>query len=142
MERLCRLDSGVVELNPLTDPDRTGPNDDGPRSPEREGFVFLLVRGIKIGGRCGELSGAGVDHLVDRKHGYGLTGTAHVMLRATGEPGDGVVAESRALCGPQELGTEFLSFQTLFDLNDALQIVQEPAIYATERVEVVDASAS
>src|SRR5215208_1810669 len=118
MERLCRLDSGVVELDPLTDPDRTGPNDDGPRTPEWEGFVFLLVRRIKIGGRCGELSGAGVDHLVDRKHRCGLTGTAHVRLRAAGEPGDGVVAESRAFCGPQELGAEFLSLQTLFDLNN------------------------
>ena len=44
MERLGRLHSGVVELDALANPDRTGADDDRPRTAEREGLVLLLVR--------------------------------------------------------------------------------------------------
>ena len=84
MERLGRLHGRVVELDALPDADRSGANDHGPRAPERHGLVLVLVRRIEVRRCRGKLSGAGVHHLVDRKHANRFAQASNFRFGAAG----------------------------------------------------------
>ena len=60
------MDRGVIKFHALADADRAGAQHQNRRLVSDDAFVFLLVGGIEVRDVGAELSGAGVDHLVDR----------------------------------------------------------------------------
>src|SRR5207237_1885228 len=64
-KRRCRLDAAAIELDALTDADRSASQDHRLRAGERGGLVLLLVGRIEVRRDRFELRGAGIDHLVD-----------------------------------------------------------------------------
>ena len=109
--RLAQRERGVaaaiVELDPLPDPVRTAAEDDdlaalgrvrlaGRRSPERR-----FIGRVHIGRRRGELGGAGVDALVDRRTPSPAARAGDHGLLDIGERGEARVGEARRLQGAQ-----------------------------------------
>ena len=134
------MDGSVVELDALTDTDRTGTEYDDrlfvalSLGDELLRLVFLIKGGIEVRRFGGKLSRAGVDHLVDR-------GTRIIDL-AAGQLGDGLVEEAGLFGGEIELVGQIAFFELFGDVDDVLHLVEEPLVDHGDIVDLLNGNAA
>ncbi len=96
----------VVELDPLADADGAAADDE--RLVLRQGrcLVLLVVGAVEVGRLRLELSGAGVDHLVDGADAPPLAQVAHLLGEAVGQGADDDIGEPLKLRLAEEMWGE------------------------------------
>ena len=132
--------AGVVELDALADPVRTGAEDDHRRALARGDLVLLVVGAVVVRRQRRELGRAGVDRLVDRAHAEGVAHPADDRLRHPAQGGDLGVAEAVPLGQPQQVGGQLLGGRDdgIRDLLDEGHLVEEPRVDAGGLVHLLD----
>src|SRR5437870_12725341 len=92
------LDTAIIELDALADPDGTAPDDQHLPTRELLRLTARLVRGIEVGRLGLELPSARVDHLVRDSRST----PPHGLLGAAGQGGERLVGEPEPLCLREE----------------------------------------
>ena len=113
--------AAVVELDPLPDPDRSGPDHDDAASLGRRRDLRLGVAGVEVGRLGRELAGAGVDATVGGVNAGAHSSAADGRPRHARHGRDVRVAEADAL----RLG-ERRSLEGVLGLNQLRQPLGEP----------------
>ncbi len=128
--------AAVVELDALSDAVRAAAEDDHLLAARR----LRLVRGragerchigrVHVGGGRGELRGAGIDALEDRPHAERATLRGRLGLGASGENRKAGIGKTHALQMPEcsRRVRQAVRFDLLFDVDDRLELLKEPAV--------------
>ena len=143
-ERPCTVHGTEVELDSLTDTDRTGAED-------KDFFlVFRLfhlvlasVYRVVIRRLCSKLCRAGVNDLIRRNDSVLMTHIMDLALALSCQAGDHIVRELDSFCFFQKLRCEFLSFQRILHLHDDGKFIDKPAVDLCDTVNgiIINASA-
>ena len=139
------LAAAVVELDPLADPVRAAAQDHDPRPVADPRLVLVLVGRIVIGRDRLELGGAGVDQLEDGRDPPPLPVAADLGLgrRPRGARAGGRRSRSASPRGsgrrrpPPGSAT---CAEPPFELDQLVEVGQEPGVDPRERVDLLDAS--
>src|SRR5437667_2604325 len=118
------LDTAVIELDTLADPDGTAPDDQHLATRELLRLSARLVRGIEVGSLRLELPSAGVDHLVcDR-----WSTPPHRLFRQTGQGRDGLIGEPEPFRIREAWGAGPGSFEVRLDLDEMSDLLDEERV--------------
>ena len=128
-QRHGRVDTAVVELDPLPDAVRSRAEDDDPVPGGGADLVLLLVGRVVVGRERLELGRAGVDGLERRPHAEGEALAADLRRARPAQVGQLVVGEAQAL-GPPEAGPieERGVDDRLPGRRDAADLLDEPRV--------------
>lgn len=143
----CRVDTGVVELDPLA-------NAVGPRTQDEHllllrlgchlglGGGVQLIGGVVVGGLGLELSGAGIHRLEDRADAQGPAQAADPVLprKLGAKRGDLGVGQAVILGVAEEFSVEDgRALQDVAEVDEALELGEEPGVDAGSLVDLLDA---
>ena len=115
----------IVELDALTDADRTGTEHHDLLLVAHQRLVLVFVGRVEIRHVGAELAGAGVDHLVDREDAVLLAQQVHVVLRDTPQLTDELVAETHALGFAQHFDIHRSGLDDALEFDDILELFEE-----------------
>ena len=144
LQRHDRVHAGVVELDALPDPVRSGAEDQHGRLLPRLHLVLLVVGRVVVRRGGGELGGAGVDGLVDRPDAQAPAQHPDAVLTGQLRPerGDLAVGQPVPLGPAQQLRGEGRRVADLGpDLGDQRDLVDEPWIKTTGSRDLFDRGA-
>ena len=122
------MDGRIVELDALTDADRTRAEHDDLLSAAHHRLVLLLVGRVEIRHVGGELAGAGVDHLVDGEDAVAFAQAVHFALREAPQQPDILVAETHALGIAERLRVHRMLAHRAFEFDDVLELFEEEEV--------------
>ena len=143
LERTRRLDAAAIELDPLSDADGPGAQDEDLLSGEGLGLVLLLVRRIEVRRHRLELGGARVDHLVDGSDPPLRAKLADVRREHPGQRRDVGIREAETLCVAKQRGRRRPALQlALGEADQRGHLPQEPAIDVRSLVDALDRGAA
>ena len=123
-----RVDGGVVELHPLSDPDRAAAEDEDLFAVGGNRLVFGLVGRVEIGHIALKLRRAGVDHLVDRQDTEPAAQLEDLPLGLSPPLGEIPIADPHPLCVPQHGRIEGMRRDDRFELDDVAHLLEEEQI--------------
>ncbi|MNB99624.1 hypothetical protein D3C75_469130 [compost metagenome] len=138
LDRPYRVNSGVVELNPLADTDRARAEYYNLLLVGMNNFVFCFISRVVVRCRCFEFSRTRIYHLEDRCQALGKTQAADIrFLRLStawtpfgADLGDCTVSEAFALSLIQRFSTQCLfAAQHILELHQSFNLGQEPPVY-------------
>jgi len=115
----------IVELDALTDADRTGTEHHDLLLVAHLRLVLVLVGRVEIRHVGTELAGAGVDHLVDREDAVLLAQQVHVVLRDAPQLADELIAETHALGFAQHFDIHRSGLDDALEFDDILELFEE-----------------
>ena len=136
LQRPYAVYRAVVELDALTDSDRTGAEYDylllvgGVLLDELSRFILAVEGVVEVRSACGELSRAGIYHLVDCK--------AALLYLLTGNALDGAVEVAVFLRHVVLFLGQLALSQPLLELNEVVQLADEPLVYLRDVVDNVN----
>ncbi|MNU56136.1 hypothetical protein D3C71_452240 [compost metagenome] len=138
------MHAAVVEFDALADTVRAAAQHHDLLAIGGRGFALFFVRGVHVSGAGGEFGGARVDALVDRTHVQLVAQLADFGFRGVQQEGQAAVGETAALEFPQgrvvQVGQRLL-FQRQFDVDDFLDLRQEPRVDVRDVVHFVQREA-
>ena len=115
----------VIEFHALADTDGAGTQNHNLFVVGDNGLVLLLVGGVEVGHIAVKLSGAGVNHLIDRDNTGGFALLADVQLCGVPQLGDILVRKAHALGAPQHIQIAHVGLESMLTVNDVLDFIQE-----------------
>ena len=119
------MNGAIVELDALSDANRTAAEHNGGRLAADQGFVLGFVGAPEIG-RCSvKLGRAGVDHLEGWTHAGSFAQLKDALRQGVAERGDHGVGESLALGVPDQIRRQRLGQQAAFGGQDVGELVEE-----------------
>ena len=128
-QRHRRSDRAVIELDTLTDADRSGAEHDDLLAWQRVGFVLGLECAVEVRRNGLELGGAGIDHLVGRADVPCEAPLADALGHLVEQRADLAVGKAEPFGASRERGGELLRLQQLtLALDQVQQLVQEEAV--------------
>ena len=133
LQRPDSVNRAVVELDALTDTDRTGAKYQNLLLAGRRcNLGLLIVGGVVIRGLCLELSGTGINHLIYRQ-------TLNVRNVLAGQLLDGLVEEAHLLGADIQIGVDLISCsQLLLHVDDVLELMQEEHVHRGDVVNLLN----
>ncbi len=130
-QRQRRVHTAVVEFDALADAVRAAAEDHDLLAVGRVGLALFIVGRVHIGRVGGELGRAGVDPLVHRADAQRVAALAHLLVGAVHQEGQAAVREALLLelvQGRLVDRLELLGVQPKFDVDDLLDLHQEPRV--------------
>ena len=118
------LDTAVIELDALADPDGTAPDDQHLPTRELLRLTARLVRGIEVGRLGLELPSARVDHLVRDSRST----APHGLLRAVGQGGERLIGEPEPLCLREDRLADPGSSESRLDSHEMSDLLDEERV--------------
>ena len=140
LQRPYAVNGAIVELDTLTDSDRTGTEYNyflligRVLLDELSRFILAVERIVEIRSACGELSRAGIYHLV-----YCKTALLYLL---PGNTLDGAVEVAVLLRHVVLFLGQLALSQPLFELYEVIQLADEPLVYLGDVVNYVDGNAA
>ena len=123
------VDARVVELDALTDPVRSGAEDDHGRAVARHDLGLGVVGRVVVRGLGFEFAGAGVDGLEHRAHAQGVADAGDDTGVEDAQGRDLLIGEAVVLRDPQDLLIEFVGVADIGGhLIDELDLVEVPGV--------------
>ena len=124
-----RVNGGVVELNALTDSDRTGAENDNLLFVGHNGFVFVFVGRVEVGDVALKLGRAGVYHFVYGENISLLAYFVYLLVALAPELSDKRVGEAHFLRLEEDSRVSYVLGQLSFHEDDVLHLFKEEHIY-------------
>ena len=135
------MDGAVVKFDALADADRAGSENDDALVAQGLDFVFGGVAGIVVRRSRFKFGGTGVDHLEGRRNALFLTEGPYFVFRLAGKAGDDGVGHAVPFSQPDVVFRKALLLQGFFQVDDVLQLAEEPHVVARNIVNLFFAEA-
>src|SRR4051794_1604519 len=140
------MTTAIIKLNSLPDTIRPAAQDNYLFAICRRGFVFLFIRGVEVGREALELSGTGIDALIN----WLQTGTFTLLADCPSRhfltlPREHTRKSLVAVTHPLRLTKivvsdrrQILLLQRVLLVGDLLQLLEEPAVHAGHLMDLLD----